>query len=112
MIPLFPKAYDHFVCPVCKSGNQTAEKIIFQGIHVLADISCTNCKFKYYQDLPMGQAISTPAIIDQKGLKLLSPPGSDWFFDPLISSLRSPAGTEISVQRVVNKKIEPGNTVI
>jgi hypothetical protein len=112
MIQLFPDTYDQFVCPQCKSYDPQLKRVIFQGIHLLADLRCDRCGFEFYHDFPFGQALTTPVILAKNSLQLISPKGNEWFTEPLIKSLQSPVDTPLPVSRKMNRETGPADTVI
>jgi hypothetical protein len=112
MIQLFPDPSNNFVCPRCSNKQVKIEKILFQGIHLVADLQCIHCGFSYYQDFPVGHGILYPAIIDKQRLTLISSVEEDWFSEPLITSLRNPSNKTISVEKIINASIASGDNII
>lgn len=63
MIPLTPPPEARFDCPRCQSSLQTKGWLI-PGMRALAELGCVRCGASYYGDLPVGQAIYTPTLLD------------------------------------------------
>lgn len=112
MIELWPHPYNQFTCPRCHAKQVTLNKVIFQGIHLLADLECPQCQFGFYQDYPTGHGITYPAVIDKKHLTLLSPAGLEWLTQPLLDSLRNPIHTALNIYKQNVNPIQPTDTVI
>lgn len=102
MIEIFPQSYNLFTCPQCKSDAVRQHKLIFQGIHLLADLECRNCGFEFYHDFPVGHGVTYPAVVDKKNLRVLSPKGMDWYTQPLINSLQQPSAQPVTVSKKIN----------
>jgi hypothetical protein len=112
MIEIFPQPYNQFICPQCKSSPVRRHKIIFQGIHLVADLECTQCGFAFYQDFPVGHGVTYAAIIDKKDMRVLSPAGMDWYTQPLVKSLQQPVGSPVTVAKKINGEAKDPGTVI
>lgn len=102
MIEIFPQPYHRFSCPRCKSGSTALNKIIFQGIHLLADLECQECHFSFYHDFPTGHGLVYPAVIDKKTLQVLSPAGMNWYTEPLVESLKDPSAGPVNISKKIN----------
>jgi len=55
--------------------------LVWQGIHICSDSFCQSCADEYLCDLPAGQGLITPHILDKKTLSISNPPigGENWF---------------------------------
>ncbi len=71
-------------CPKCHS-QMTASGWLITGMRNLADLNCPGCKSEFYGDLPTGQALYTPMLIDKKSGKVYDDYNvgwfTEWFFD-------------------------------
>jgi hypothetical protein len=112
MIRLFPTPFNVFTCPNCSNRDNKLERIIFQGIHLIADLECKRCGFLHYQDFPVGHGITNPAIIDKQNLKLISPLEGDWFSQPLLDSLKNPLDKPIVVEKTINAPVASADNII
>jgi hypothetical protein len=112
MIEIFPQPYNQFLCPKCKSSSVRQHKLIFQGIHLVADLECTQCGFAFYQDFPVGHGVTYAAIIDKKDMCVLAPAGMDWYTQPLVHSLQQPSESPVVVSKKINSEAKEPRTVI
>lgn len=88
------------------------QRIIFQGIHLLADLECDQCGLSFYHDFPVGHGITYPAIVDKKNMQVIQPAGMEWYTTPLVNSLQNPEPRPVAVAKKVNRKEEDPDTVI
>jgi hypothetical protein len=90
------------VCPYCKS-TLIQNSLIWQGIHVLAEVSCPRCENEFFMDMPVGHALIYPFVIDKKKWKLTGNQlATKWFGRPLLTSLKNPK--KDSIKMVIEKK--------
>ena len=101
MIELKPDAYKAFKCPECKSSRITVQNIVFQGIHVLADIHCAGCKDEFYIDFPSGQGLYTPVSLRKSDCKLYASDHLKWYSEPLLNSYRKKDERAIRIEKKV-----------
>lgn len=103
MIQIKPHIAYEKCCPHC-GGNLCARRILWQGIHVCAESSCTACGSEITGDLEVGQALFTPYQIDLEKEMLFGDEGQrHWFGAPLLDSLRKPdqdQGISLEVETV------------
>ncbi|MBN1638897.1 MAG: zf-TFIIB domain-containing protein [Ignavibacteriales bacterium] len=105
MIQIKPEVKHFIKCPKC-DAKLPSEKIIFQGIHIVAKHKCKKCGKIYYSDLPVGHAIDYSYIIDLEDKHIW---GSDtsaknWFGKPLLKSFLEPNNDDVELNIKVNKK--------
>lgn len=76
-----------YACPSCGRLNPS-DDLIFQGIHILAHCSCSDCKTNYYHTLPLAHAREVPVSfsLDGKSTEYDALRGS-WLAEPLINSM-------------------------
>lgn len=92
-------------CPACCAERITVHKLIFPGIHIMAECSCEVCKAEFLRDLPVGFAVDHPMAIDTKSGSLYDArDGLAWIQDPLMKGYRAPVDRDISVERVVHRE--------
>ena len=108
MIPISPQIYQHITCPKCPNNSPTIEKIIFQGVHILADITCSSCNGQFLVDFPVGHALLYPTTIDKKTNTILGERNEkhSWFKDTLLDAYISPKDDFVEVKKTVSKTYE------
>ncbi|MGV3765447.1 MAG: hypothetical protein ACO1NW_04930 [Chitinophagaceae bacterium] len=112
MIELFPNTYNQFTCPSCNATPVNLIKLIYQGIHLVADLECPACNLKFYHDLPSGHSILYPVIIDKKLNNLIAPKDIDWYARPLLQSLITPSQEQIQIEKRNSAPITANDSVI
>ena len=112
MIEIYPKLNQfRWKCPACGCQLSEAKSILFQGQHILADISCTCCDVEYFQTYPVGHGAVFPISFTKTGEKSKYGQVAEWWMaKPLIDSMVSNEKNEPSIDIVVYKKFE--NSVI
>ena len=101
MIELKPNVYKAFKCPECKNGEVAVQNVVFQGIHVLADICCSGCKDEFYIDFPSGQGLYTPVSLRKSDCKLYASDNLKWFSEPLLNSYRKKDERAVRIEKKV-----------
>ncbi len=74
-------------CPNCHSPLAAAGWLI-TGMRNLADFLCPQCKSEFYGDLPAGQALYTPILLDKKSCAAHDDYNVGWFADWLVGSYK------------------------
>lgn len=72
-------------CPNCGSELIAANWLII-GMRNLAELICSTCKREFYQDLPAGQGLYTPLLLDKKSGAVFDEENVGWFADWLRDS--------------------------
>lgn len=72
-------------CPNCRSPLAAFGWLI-TGMRNLAELDCPDCKNEFYADLPTGQALYTPILLDKKSGAAYDDYGVGWFSDWLADS--------------------------
>jgi hypothetical protein len=72
-------------CPNCHSTLKASDWLI-TGMRNLADLNCPQCGSEFYGDLPAGQALYTPILLDKKSGAVFDDYNAGWFSDWLIDS--------------------------
>jgi len=102
LVPLKPDVLTGQGCPACGSQNITIERVIFPGIHVMADAHCNACNAEYMQDLPIGFGVDHAMAINTQNGKLFEADlGLAWIHVPLMKGYARPDENDIEVERVV-----------
>ncbi|MDQ3129426.1 MAG: hypothetical protein M3Q99_01530, partial [Acidobacteriota bacterium] len=65
-------------CPNCHS-TLTASDFLITGMRNLADFHCPQCESEFYGDLPAGQALYTPVLLDKKSGVVYGDENAAWF---------------------------------
>jgi len=106
MIELKPSILPRIQCKVCRS-DVIDNQILFQGIHVLQDCTCSNCGIDFYQTLPIGHDMHFPIQFSKNGEKsFYDPKVKQWHVDPLINSLKFKSTEGVEIKRKVIKSVK------
>jgi len=85
-------------CPNC-SATLVADSFAIPGMRNLAEFHCLNCGARYYGDLPSGQALYTPFLLDKTSGAIYGDYDAEWFADWLTNSYQKrtsePVGFEV-----------------
>ncbi len=65
-------------CPKCRS-TLAANGWLITGMRNLADFRCPQCESEFYGDLPSGQALYTPILLDKKSGTVYDDYNVGWF---------------------------------
>jgi len=74
-------------CPNCHS-TLTASDFLITGMRNLADFHCPQCESEFYGDLPAGQALYTPVLLDKKSGAVFDNYDVEWFSGWLADSYK------------------------
>lgn len=75
-------------CPAC-AGPLAAEGWYMPGMRTLARARCTACGKLWFADLPVGQGIHTPMLLDPETGAVHDAAGAGWFADWLRDSYKA-----------------------
>jgi hypothetical protein len=112
MIQIKPEINHQSNCPHCGSSLKP-NSILWQGIHVCAVSTCSQCSAEIIEDLKIGHAIYYPYQVDLKANKLFysNQDGLSWFGTPLLNSLQNPQ-RDVKVTFTVEKNREKKDVII
>lgn len=96
-------------CPNCHS-TLTATDFLIPGMRNLADFQCPQCKSEFFGDLPAGQGLYTPILLDKKSDAIYDYYDVGWFSgwltDSYVNRTSEPLGFEVrKLSKVRNKVI-------
>ncbi len=96
-------------CPKCRLPLAASDFLI-TGMRNLADFHCAQCKSEFYGDLPAGQGLYTPMLLDKKTGEVTDDYNVGWFSDWLKYSYQErkdePLGFEArKFSKVKNKAV-------
>ena len=96
-------------CPNCRS-TLLASDFLITGMRNLADFHCPQCGSEFYGDLPSGQALYTPILLDKKSGVVCDDYNiawfSGWLFDSYAKRTKEPLGFEVrKLSKVKNKVV-------
>lgn len=96
-------------CPNCHSTLAASDWLI-TGMRNLADFQCPQCRSEFYGDLPAGQALYTPILLDKKSGAVYDNYNVGWFSDWLVDSYakrtKEPLRFEVrQLSKVKNKAV-------
>ncbi|MEJ7700936.1 MAG: hypothetical protein WKF71_15005 [Pyrinomonadaceae bacterium] len=95
-------------CPNCHS-TLTAIDFLIAGMRNLANFQCPQCKSEFYGDLPAGQGLYTPILLDKKSGAAYDDYNVGWFSGWLVDSYKrridAPLGFEVRKFSEVKDKV-------
>ena len=94
MIRLHPAPDAAHDCPRCHVRLETAGWCI-PGMRNLADLQCPQCHAEYFGDLPSGQALYTPLLLEKATGHVHDSFGVPWFSGWLGEGFKQKAATEV-----------------
>ncbi|WP_299250039.1 hypothetical protein [uncultured Cytophaga sp.] len=106
MIKISPLNSELSECPSCKSHKTTTKKILFPGIHVVADSVCNACNLEFIQDLPVGHGCYYPVSINKNTEDVFDHFSIDWFTQNFIKSYFNKQKIDVSIERIIKKNQE------
>lgn len=111
MIKIKPTIQQNVLCPYCRN-KAASNKVLWQGIHVVVEASCHVCNVELLADLPIGQAIYTPYLVNKlTGEVFGSVDAMSWFGRPLLDSLRNPDSNH-TVEMQVEKRRQVESVIV
>ncbi len=78
MIPLHPTPEARLDCPHCRAPLACRGWLV-PGMRNLAELGCASCGREFYGDLPAGQALYTPMLLDRASGEVHDSFGVGWF---------------------------------
>lgn len=97
MIRLHPTPESDHLCPFCRILLQSRGWHI-PGMRNLADLLCSRCGREFYGDLPSGQALYTPMLLERATGAVHDSYGVEWFADWLRDSYARRTDTPLSFE--------------
>lgn len=94
MIPLHPLPEPLHSCPFCRERLEVQGWYI-PGMRNMADLRCLRCERAFYGDLPVGQAIYTPMLLDKATGEVFHDGSAEWFARWLKNSFARRVSTPI-----------------
>ncbi len=103
-------------CPRCKLLLKTVGWHI-PGMRCLAELICEQCGDEFYGDLPAGQALYTPMLLDCRTGKVYNDfENAGWFADWLQESFaartNAPVGMSIEVEQRSGRHVQAGKRAV
>ncbi len=102
MIQISPIQNNITVCPSCASTQTVTHTILYPGIHVAAECTCSACQYKYIQDLPVGHACYYPVSIGINDKKVTDLYSIDWYTQQFATSYSNQNTAAVRMERIVN----------
>ncbi|MCX7747191.1 MAG: hypothetical protein N2645_09915 [Clostridia bacterium] len=110
MIKIKPDIEYELDCPYCNQA-MNSKGLLWQGIHTCVVASCSKCSNEFVYDLPIGQAVYTPFVVDLKNARISGDADTvSWFGKPLLNSLKCPKKDDIKIE--IQKMRECRNAII
>lgn len=103
MIRIKPGISLNFNCLCCGSSNVHVQELLFQGMHILADCNCNNCKAQFYNTLPVAHDLLFPIKFEKSGQFVsYDDRAKVWLAQPLLDSISKPY---YRIEAVIEKKV-------
>ena len=82
MLRIYPEIEFSAKCP--KDGAAlNIKNVVIPGMRCLANVTCPTCANNYYIDLPVGQGLWSPIVLNQATAEICDPLEMTWFSGPL-----------------------------
>jgi hypothetical protein len=94
MLRIYPETEFSAHCPADQTVLQLMG-IAIPNLHCLAEAHCPTCGTEYYVDLPVGQALWSPVVLNKATAEVYEPCGIVWFSQPLKDGLLHPEQSEV-----------------
>lgn len=103
LIPLKPSEILDVTCAVCGTEQPSQGELLFQGLHVVAKHTCSQCEQTFYTTLPVGHDLLYPAMFAEKGTHLSCDQSAiSWLIGPLLKSLFHGVAITVPITRKGN----------
>lgn len=99
MIKIHPKIDYQIKCPECQTILKN-EEFIVNGTRNLVKTTCEFCLRSFVCDLPSGQAIYTPLIMDIRSYEIYGKEKLDWMVDPLKDGYGNKTEVTVKIEKI------------
>src|SRR6478736_5114177 len=107
MIELKPQTENFFSCPECKEPFPEIHDVLVQSIHIMADCTCKNCGFDFFQVFPIGHTIDDQLSIGKFNDRFYpSNNEQPWLFETVIKGNRDVRKKEVQIEKRIFKIAE------
>lgn len=107
MIQLKPNPENHFLCPECGTILPTINAVLIESVHVMADCTCKNCGFTFYQAYPAGHTFLTVLSMGKANGKFYqSDHQHKWLSQSFQKAFRKKEKKAVAIKRIINKKCQ------
>jgi hypothetical protein len=89
VIKIYPEIDLELRCPH-DDASLVIRRILFPGMHCLAEASCPACTGSFYVELPVSHGIKSPASVNRETLEVFDPSGSVWLARSLREGMLDP----------------------
>lgn len=88
ILQIKPSTHESAECVTCGSKAASTHRLLFQGIHLLLECSCNECKTSFFQTVPIAHDVMFPISFSKDGLNLkFDKRAAVWLAEPLINSI-------------------------
>ena len=94
MLKIYPEIEFTAKCPI-DGRDLKIKDVVIPGMRCLANATCPTCANNYYIDLPVGQGLWSPIVINQATAEIYDPLEMTWFSQPLQAGFTHPVNSEI-----------------
>ena len=84
-------------CPNCHS-TLTTKGFLINGMRNLADLNCPQCNGEFYGDLPSGQGLFTPILLNKNSGEVFGGENAKWFADWLADAYKNKSNEKIGFE--------------
>lgn len=94
MLKIYPEMEFSAKCPQ-DGAALDIKKVVIPGMRCLANVTCPTCANNYYIDLPVGQGLWSPIVLNQATTEICDPLEMNWFSKPLQEGFTNQVTSEI-----------------
>lgn len=94
MLKIYPEIEFTAKCPI-DGRDLKIKDVVIPGMRCLSSATCPTCANNYYIDLPVGQGIWSPIVINQATAEIYDPLEMTWFSQPLQDGFKNQVTSEI-----------------
>jgi len=107
MIELKPQTENFFSCPECRTPFPAIHDVLVQSIHIMADCTCKECGFDFFQVFPVGHTIDDHLSIGKFNDRFYpSENEQPWLFETLIKGNKEVRKREVAIEKQIFKIYE------
>ena len=100
-IKIYPRINYLTKCPVCKVKMRNLE-FVSNGIRNMSRCICPLCKDKFFVDLPSGQSLYTPLLVNIRTKVVYGDSQPGWYKDPLVNGMNNKIYDRIKIKKKSN----------
>jgi hypothetical protein len=103
VIEIKPHIENTFVCPECGSALPEISDVVVQSIHVMADCSCRQCAFRFYQIFPIGHSVQSQLSIGTHDRNVYPGQAEPWLFESVVKACKQSRRDDVAIEKRIFK---------